>query len=93
MAEETTNTEQSRAAADCQNERLVMLHGYCCDCEHNPAESVVQASKIPGHPCNGCWFNDDKSNWKSKDGKQYYTDDGTLMNANGSRSIFDDIDA
>ena len=76
-----------------QVERLVMRYGYCCDCKHNPAESVVPSSKIPGHPCNGCWFKDDKHNWESRGGKQYYTDGGTLMNGDGTRRIFDDVDA
>jgi len=74
-------------------ERLVMRDGYCCDCNHNPAETIVEAAKRPGHKCNGCWFTDRKPNWAPKDGKQYYTEDGTLMNSDGSRSIFDDVDA
>ena len=72
---------------------LVMREGYCCDCKNNPVESIVDAARIPGHPCNGCWFKDDKHNWESRGGKQYYTDDGTLMNGDGTRSIFDDVDA
>lgn len=74
-------------------ERLVMREGYCCDCDNNPEGSLIEAARKQGNPCNGCWFSDDKPNWSSKDGKQYYTDDGMLMNADGSRSIFDDIDA
>lgn len=73
---------------------LVMREGYCCDCENNnPETSVVDDSKIDSNPCNGCWFVYEKPNWKSKEGKQYCTDDGTLMNGDGTRSIFDDVDA
>lgn len=46
---------------------LVMREGYCVDCKHLPEESIVEASKTPKHPCNGCWFSDDKSNWEAKD--------------------------
>lgn len=77
-------------AASSPLERIVMREGYCCDCKNNPEETLPMASKIEG---NGCWFTDDKQNWVSKNGKQYYTDDGMLMNGNGTRSIFDDIDA
>lgn len=63
---------------------VIMRHGYCCDCEHNPPDSVVQASKNHGNPCHGCWFQDDKPNWEPKDGKQYYSGNGTLMNSERS---------
>ncbi len=46
---------------------LVMREGYCCDCKNNPVDSIVDAARIPGHPCNGCWFHDDKSNWEARD--------------------------
>lgn len=45
-------------------EQLIMREGYCCYCKNNPVESVVDASRIPGHPCNGCWFSDSKCNWE-----------------------------
>lgn len=80
-------------AASSPLERLVMREGYCCDCESNPETSLPAAAKTEGNPCNGCWFNDNKPNWKSKCGKQYYTDDGMLMNSDGTRSIFDDVNA
>lgn len=74
-------------------ERIVMRKGYCSDCDNNPDESVALAARAHGNPCNGCWFTDEKANWESMNGKQYYADDGTLMNADGTRSIFDDVDA
>ena len=90
------NKEQNQTnAAEGQSEltAFVMREGYCCDCNNNPDETLALASSIPGNPCNGCWFNDAKPNWKPKGGKQYYTGDGMLMNGDGSRSIFDDIDS
>jgi len=88
MNETTGNT-----ALAGRNNALVMREGYCCDCDNNPEMPLPDAAKIAGNACNGCWLNNEKPNWKSKDGKQYYTDDGMLMNGDGSRSIFDDIDA
>ena len=84
---------EAKNSANAQIHRLVMREGYCCDCENVPAEGLETAAKITGNKCNGCWFSEEKSNWKSKSGKQYYTDDGMLMNGDGTRSIFDDIDA
>lgn len=34
MTDETANTEQSRVAADCPNERIVMCDCYPKHCEH-----------------------------------------------------------
>ena len=73
--------------------RLVMREGYCCDCDSLPNEPLASASTIHMNPCSGCWRTKEKPNWKPKDGRQYYTEDGMLMNSDGSRSIFDDVDA
>ena len=82
MTDVTHEDEQSHVAADCPNERIVIREGYCCDCENNNQEtSIVDNSKIDGNPCKGCWFFDEKPNWKSKGGRQYYTDDGMLINS------------
>ena len=88
-----TDERQTSAEVTSPIERMVMREGYCCDCNNNPSVSLPVAAQEAGNPCNGCWFSDDKHNWTSKDGKQYYADNGMLMNADGSRSIFDDVDA
>ena len=85
--------EKDVVAVDSQGQRLVMRQDYCCDCDNCPDESLALAATREGSPCKGCWFDGEKPNWKPKDGKQYYTKDGTLMNSDGSRSIFDDVDA
>lgn len=33
-----------------------------------------------------------EANARKSQGKCYFSEDGTLMNANGTRSIFDDVD-
>ena len=91
MTDETTNTEQSPVAADCPNERLVMremmgaLEVAQTFCNSFTADECPDTVAIP--------INEAVNTARKYLGKSHFAKDGTLLNGDGSRSIFDDVDA
>lgn len=91
MNDETTSPEQSRVAADCPNERIVMremlsaLEVAQTFCNSFAADECPDAVAIP--------INEAVNNARKHLGKSHFAKDGTLLNGDGNRSIFDDVDA
>ena len=38
--------------------------GYCVTCVNLPQKPLPVAANEKGNPCNGCWWTEEKANWK-----------------------------